>query len=366
MLTAIRNRWRWFKGLLAVGWFLGFYYGDSLREYPLGVGIKMLAARLAFLVPLPFLLPDRRFLLNDQGGRMYQQLNSCPIYWDVALGTYEYWKTRLFSELVKEGMTILDIGANEGYYSTLFARLMHDKGRVLAFEPDPDNSQWLKKNISVNGYQCIELHEYALSDREGDTTFYPGGGVGSLVHNPSPLAYFHGPSEPVTVRTRTLDNVLREANIKNVDLMKIDVEGADLLVLKGAKRTLETMNVRILMDVDVRGDERRELFDLLKSCGFSLYRIGKDLKPISFANGSPIPSSLKPVKSPKVGHGSSNALSSAKSRFKSMLPPGIRSVLSVLIILLYRYLSIPVGWFRAPREVREIYAVKSGDVRQSR
>jgi FkbM family methyltransferase len=297
---------------------------------------------------------------------MYRQLNSCPIFWDVALGTYEYWKTRLMSDLVKEGMTILDIGANEGYYSLLFARLMRDNGRVLAFEPDPSNSRLLRRNIEANGYQCIELHEYALSDGEGETTFYPGGGVGSLVHTTTPLAYFASPSQPVTVRTRTLDNVLREANIKNVDLMKIDVEGADLLVLKGAKRTLETTNVRILMDVDVSGDERTELFDLLHSSGFSLYRIGKGLKPIDFANGSPIPSCLEPVKSPKVAHGSSSVLSSTKSRFKNMAPPRLRSVLSVLIVILCRYLSIPVGWFRAPQEIREIYAVKSGDAPQSR
>jgi FkbM family methyltransferase len=76
---------------------------------------------------------------------------------------------------VKEDRTILDIGGHEGYYSILFARLMKDRGRVLAFEPDPYNFEWLRKNIEANGYKSIELHEYALSDKEGDATFYTGG-----------------------------------------------------------------------------------------------------------------------------------------------------------------------------------------------
>jgi FkbM family methyltransferase len=365
MMTAIKNRWRRFKGLLAFGWFLGSFYGDSLRAYPPTVGIKILLARLAFVVPLPFLLPDKHYLLNHQGSRMYRQLNSCPIYWDVALGTYEYWKTRLISDLVKEGMTILDIGANEGYYSLLFARLMRDRGRVLAFEPDPGNAQWLRRNITANGYQCIEVHEYALSDGEGQATFYPGGGVGSLVHTASPLAYFHSPSEPVTVRTRTLDNVLREASIKNIDLMKIDVEGADLLVLKGAQHTLKTTNVRILMDVDVNGDERAELFDLLRSCGFSLYRMGKHLKPVESAHVSPVRSGEKSADGIRADKGDPSGISPAQSRLKSILPAKIKSALSILRMLLYRYLSIPVAWFKAPQQIREIYAVKSADAHQS-
>ncbi|MDM7998657.1 MAG: FkbM family methyltransferase [Dehalococcoidia bacterium] len=363
MLTAMKNRWRRFKGLVAFGWFLGSFYGDSLKNYPFKVGAKMMLARLAFVVPIPFLLPDKHYLIYHQGSRMYRQLNSCPIFWDLALGTYEYWKTRLISDLAKDGMTVLDIGANEGYYSMLSAKAMHDKGRVLAFEPDPDNARWLRKNIEVNGYQCIQVHEYALSDNEGEVTFYPAGGVGSLVHTDSPLAYFHGPSEAITVRTRTLDNVLLEAGITNVDLIKIDVEGADLLVLRGARRTLESSNVKILMDVDVHGRERQEVFDLLRSCGFSLYRVGRELElihpahppgPAPVAAGGFVSGDGHPVSGPKT----------LKRLLARLLPAGIRTFVSCPLAVLLRYLTIPVSWFKAPRETREIYAVKRDPVRE--
>jgi len=359
----ITNRWRWFKGLVAFAWFLGTFYGDSLRAYPFAVGLKMLAARLAFLVPFPFLLPDKRFLLDHHGAKMYRQLSPSPIHWDIALGTYEFWKTRLFSTLVQEGMTFLDIGACEGYYSILCARLMNDKGRVLAFEPDPRNSRWLRSNVEANGYKCIEVLEYALSDSEGRTTFYPGGGVGSLVHTPSPLANFQTPSDPFAVRTRPLDSVLSEANIKNIDLMKIDVEGADLLVLKGARHTLETTNVRILMDVDVHGAERAELFDLLHSCGFSLFRVGRSLEPIKLSPRSEGPPNTQDHDASKQGP---STLLSIKTRLRSALPARVVSFLSITRIVLRRYLTIPIQWFAAPRQIREIYAVKSADSGQSR
>jgi len=215
------------------------------------------------------------------GAKMYINLFAAPIAFDRAFGVYEYWMTRLFHNIIKEGMTILDIGAHKGTYSVLFASLMNDKGKVLAFEPDPANCSWIKKNIQVNSYRCIETHPIALSDNDGDATFYAADGLGSLFANPGSRAPSKG---TITVQTRKLDNVLQEENISDVDIIKIDVEGADLLVLKGAEETLRSMDLSLLMDVDVHmNSERKELFELLKSCGFEIYRIGKKLDPIEDA-----------------------------------------------------------------------------------
>jgi len=277
--AAMKKRSSRLRFLLARRYFLSFYYGERLRDYPLGVAVKMLLSRLAFVSQLPLFLPDRHFLTNHYGAKMYMHLKSSPIVVDMAFGVYEYWKATLFFDLVKEEMTVIDIGAGKGNYSILFAKLMQDRGKVLAFEPDPDNCNWIRKNIHVNDYNCIDLHQCALSDKEGTATFYPGNGLGSLVRRPAWEASFE--KEPITVQTRTLDNVLNEEHIRDVHIIKMDVEGSDLLVLKGAKHTLESGNVRLLMDVDVYSNaEREELFHLLNSCGFELYRIGRYLKPI--------------------------------------------------------------------------------------
>lgn len=278
----MKKRWSRLRFLLARRYFLSFYYGERLRDYPLGVAIKMLLSRLAFVSQLPLLLPDKHFLMNHYGAKMYMHLKSSPVVLDVAFGVYEYWKTKLVLDLVKEGMTIIDIGAAKGFHSLLFAKLMHDRGRVLAFEPEPAQCYWFRKNVEANSYKCIELHQCALSDKEGSATFYPGNGVGSLVPRPAWEAALQG--KAITVQTRTLDNVLNEEHIRDVHIIKMDVEGSDLSVLKGAKHTLDSGNVRLLMDVDVYSNaEREELFHLLKSCGFELYRIGRYLKPIKRA-----------------------------------------------------------------------------------
>lgn len=280
----IRRRWSKFRSLLAYRYFLNFFYGERLIDYPPRVALKMLLSRLVFASQLPLLFPDKHFLMNYYGAKMYIDLNTAPVMMDVAFGVYEYWKTKLFFDLVKEGMTILDIGACKGNYSILFAKLMHERGKVLAFEPDPDNCDWIRKNIQVNNFKCIELHHYALSDKEGSATFYPGNGMGSLVASrPSWMPELQ--KGPITVQTRMLDNVLDEEHIRDVHIIKMDVEGGDLLVLRGAEHTLKSKNVRLLMDVDVVSNaERKELFELLKSCGFEIYRIGRALKPIKKAN----------------------------------------------------------------------------------
>lgn len=283
-MAVLKRRWRKFRALLAYRYFLKFYYGERLRDYPLRVAIKLLLSRFVFVSQLPLLLPEKHFLVNYHGAKMYINLFLWPSMMDRALGVYEYWKTKLVCRLVKEEMTIIDIGAHKGNYSVLFATLMHDRGRVLAFEPDPDNCYWLRKNIEVNNYKCIELHQCALSDKEGSATFYPANGMGSLVRRPA----LKTPSqkEPIPVQTRTLDNVLNEEHIHDVDIIKMDVEGHDLSVLRGAQHTLtKSNNVKLLMDVDVfTNAERKELFEFLKSCGFQIYRIGSELKPVERAN----------------------------------------------------------------------------------
>jgi len=246
------------------------------REYPFNVILLKRFLSIA-LWRMAFPLPNRCFPIKYYGGKIYLNLKESRPTMNMALGIYEYWKTKLFFNIVKEGMTIVDIGAHNGYFSLLFAKLMNDKGNVLSFEPDLNNCFWFRKSIQVNGRRCIKLFQYTLSDREGSVDFYRGktSGMGSL--------FLSSDTEEkvITVKTRKLDNVLKDEGINKVDLIKIDVQGADLLVLKGAERTLKRQNIKLAMDVDVKSlEERNQVFDFLGSCGFKMFRISKELTPI--------------------------------------------------------------------------------------
>jgi len=248
------------------------------KEYPIKIAFKKLLAK--FLSKMSFLIPNRYFLINYYGGKIYLNLRESQMMIERALGVYEYWKTHLVMDLVKPGMVVVDVGVNKGYFSLLFAKLMEDKGKVLSFEPDPDNCFWIKKSINANKYNSIKLYQIALSDKNGEATFYPGkkSGLGSLFLSNSAAP----DKKPFKVKTRKLDDILKEGGIEDIDIIKIDVEGSDLLVLKGAENTLKkSKNVKLIMDIDVGSkNERQQVFKFLISCGFKIYSIGKELKRI--------------------------------------------------------------------------------------
>jgi len=230
----------------------------------------------SILSKMPFLFREGYQQVNYAGGNIYLDLKESEMMRQRALGGYEPRKTELFKKIVKPGMTIIDIGSNKGYYSLLSAKLSEDRGTVLAFEPDPDNRYWLKKSIEANGYKSIEIFPVALSDSNGDAVFYKGkrSGWGSMVRS------VNNTGQEIKVKTRKLDDLLKERKINKVDIIKIDVEGADLLVLKGAENTLKG-NLKLIMDIDVKNsDEKRELFVFLKSLGLSIYEVGEELREV--------------------------------------------------------------------------------------
>ena len=251
----------------------------TFKKYPFSALLRFALSRY-FLPNVPFLLPDKHIPFRYFGGSIYLNLKESSMMRDRALGVYEYWKTRLFMELIEPGMTVVDVGANKGYFSLLFARLMKDKGKVLSFEPDPESRCWLERSIELNGYTSIKLYSYALSDRDGKSIFYPGkvSSLGSLFFFSNMNAEDR---KPFTVETRKLDTILKKEEIENVDLIKIDVEGADLLVLHGARKTLKNENVKLVMDIDVMDEKKRqEILSFLASLDFKIYSIGKKLKPV--------------------------------------------------------------------------------------
>jgi FkbM family methyltransferase len=347
----LRVRWGKFKTLLAWRYMLRNYWGERLRDYPFIVALKLLFSRFFFLTQIPLLLPDRAFLVNYQGAKLGIRLFSHPALMDLALGVYEYRKTRLFYQLVKEGMTIIDIGASEGSYSILTAKLLHDKGRVLAFEPDPDNCELLKENVKVNKFKSIEVHQYALSNVESIATFFPGGGLGSIVPRSPWYARFQ--RDPITVPVRKLDDVLSDLAISRVDVMKIDVEGSEILVLKGAEQTLRNNSVHLLMDIDVESNsERTELYNLLNSFGYRMYRIGKQLTPIRNQAELMIYFNNPAASTGNSAGSGDSTISFFESQLREIIPRKLLRPLGAIY-----YFVRPK--FKKRQVVRDIYAIKA-------
>ncbi len=145
------------------------------------------------------------------------------------LGSYEYEKQQLFAQHIISGSVVYDIGAHAGFYTLLASVLVGTAGRVIALEPVPRNLFYLKEHLRINAVRNVQVLETAVADRRGMARFDEG--VGS---SQGRLAAQGSLSVPVT----TLDTLVFEEGLPCPDAIKIDVEGAELLVLSGAKTLL--------------------------------------------------------------------------------------------------------------------------------
>jgi len=153
-------------------------------------------------------------------------------------GNYEAEVSNAIFALIKPGMIVLDIGANIGIHTLHMARRVGRQGRVLAFEPNVVVREELEKNISINKITNVSVLKVALWERGGEETFYfPEDGMEAM-GGLKPNSRFKVASE-AKVETARLDSVLAQLNIRQVDFIKIDVEGAELNVLKGAGSLLD-------------------------------------------------------------------------------------------------------------------------------
>ena len=145
-------------------------------------------------------------------------------------------REKIFAD-VKPGMVVLDIGGNIGYYTVQFSPLVESTGKVVVFEPNPAMIRELQRNVELNQLRNVTVQAVALSHQAGEAEFHcpPSGweGHGSL----RPNVTFQAIGK-ITVPTRRLDDVLEELKIASVDLIKIDVEGAEWSIFKGSPRLL--------------------------------------------------------------------------------------------------------------------------------
>lgn len=159
-------------------------------------------------------------------------------------GIYEAGTLHIIKTCLRQGDIFLDVGANIGLMSLLGARQVKDTGVVYAFEPEPDTFNLLQQNIAINEVQNIRAMNFGLGARQGVEVIYrnclDNRGMASFVKSSV------GAEGGVEVPVWTLDTFLAEEGIGSVRMMKIDVEGWELEVLKGAQVLLSQSEAPML------------------------------------------------------------------------------------------------------------------------
>jgi FkbM family methyltransferase len=210
-------------------------------------------------------------------------------------GEYEPATKEVIKALLSLGDAAVDVGANVGYFTLLASRRVGPGGRVFAFEPAPATRQDLEANVRLNDAANVVVRSEALSNKPGETTF----NLGPQDHpGTSSLRSLANGSERVTVTTACLDDLLPQG--VRVNLIKIDVEGAEYLALLGMRECLQRDHPDLVIEVTDK---------FLREMGHSAEHLCADLFALGYKMYVIRHEGLKPVRSPaEVATGQHNAL----------------------------------------------------------
>jgi len=162
-------------------------------------------------------------------------------------GHYQPFFTQLFVQSCQPGMTVVDVGAHVGLYTLLAARRVLPHGRVFAFEPDPDNFALLELNTRVNNLSWfVTARKIALGNEEGIRPLYRDvRNSGCRSFNADNVAIL---KDSISAEVTTLGRALSDHGCSKVDLIKVDVEGAEGLVFAGAWEVLESNPLSVFLE----------------------------------------------------------------------------------------------------------------------
>lgn len=199
-------------------------------------------------------------------------------------GRHEKEMTDVFCEEVTEGMTMVEIGANIGYYTLIAADEFGPSGTVHAIEPVPENHEILRKNLEINGYGDIATHNLAISDSEGETEMIltEESNWGSIVDPDEGNVSQHRREKmrekregSITVPTTTVDKFVSETLTDDVDVFRMDIEGAEEQAIAGMAETLQSASAPCKLFIEIHNnafDEPEEKFgpmlDTILDAGF--------------------------------------------------------------------------------------------------
>jgi FkbM family methyltransferase len=252
-------------------------------------GDKVLRIRSAHTIYLPHMIENYDYYMNsvvpvkdgskqivDMSGPRYHRLigfGDIPFLFPSHTEPYETTREYLEFADLKEGQTVLDIGAYSGVTSIIFAQLVGPTGRVYAFEADEANYACAKVNVEmaerVMGLSNITLFRKAIWSHNDGVLFSQEGAMGS-----SAVAITGGGrGNEVTVPSTTLERLLSEAGLKHIDFIKVDIEGGETELLKNSAILMRSIDAKLIIEPHrVNGKLNTEdCRRLLESAGYAVH-----------------------------------------------------------------------------------------------
>lgn len=221
---------------------------------------------------------QREAFVNLFFGRIYLDLRNAHdriVYNEITnRGYYEKGTTILFQKTIKRGNSVLDIGASNGYYTLLFSYLVGNSGSVYSYEPQTQAFNRMLKNLSKNEIKNVKAYKLAIGEAKDEMDLH----LSDVEDGGSSLVSLENSIGTEKVRVVTLDSLIAEIR---ADVLKLDVEGWEINILKGGKKFINVNKPKIILEYNLglqilAGFRPRNLFDLLANIGYNTYEIKDD------------------------------------------------------------------------------------------
>jgi FkbM family methyltransferase len=210
------------------------------------------------------------------GGKMVINPSDYVSYYIYMLGLFEGDILRAALSLLHEADTFFDIGGHFGQYTIAAGRKVGETGKVYTFEPGPIQDSYLRKNIRLNNLNNVTVANVALSDQPGELALH----VPSFSDiGKSQLVDPETDASAVRVPVTTLDQFCEDNRVTRIDVMKVDVEGAEFGVFKGSKRVMSDFPPKAIFYESVDslceafGHTSEEMHDYIESAGYRIHTV---------------------------------------------------------------------------------------------
>ena len=191
-------------------------------------------------------------------------------------GLYEPNEFFLLSQVLRPGMTFVDAGANMGLYTLFAARKIGERGVVLAIEPSTRECQRLLKNVAVNSLSNVRVLQNAVSDSHSEVDLLVAEDARSGHNTLGAFAYDTSLATRESVHAERLDDIVQREGLSRVDIIKLDIEGAELRALKGAVGILDRFRPLLLLELADRAlrhqdSSSSQIWDFCRQRGYKLF-----------------------------------------------------------------------------------------------
>lgn len=192
----------------------------------------------------------------------------------LSLFPYAVEVTEIMKREIKKGDTVVDMGANIGYFTCLFAQLVGETGKVFAFEPETKNFEILKKNVEANGYKNVTIEQKAVADKTQKITMY-------LSNSPKDhrIYSYDQNRDSIEIDGITLDDYFKNYD-KKIDFIKSNIQGADCGAIQGMRNIIKKSKPELKIITEFTpsmlkgfGTDPGECLDLLLEEGFKFFDV---------------------------------------------------------------------------------------------